>query len=124
MKKLLIIDDSILARMAIKKCLRDTPYDIAEATDGAEGVRLFREVAPHIVISDLTMPTMNGFELIAKVRESSAHAIIIIMTADTQKKTMDRVMEAGAYAVLNKPPKKEALLEVMSRALEAIKKEV
>lgn len=121
-KKILIIDDSLLARMAVKKCLADEQgLEISEAQDGVQGVAAFRETLPDLTFCDLTMPNMSGFEALAEMKKIREDALIIILTADGQKKTLDKVMEAGAFMVINKPPRKEAVLDAIAQAGEAKK---
>ena len=97
-KKVLIIDDSIIARMGTKKCIPKEGYEIFEAINGQEGLDKFKEINPHITFLDLTMPIMDGPEALKKMREHDREAIIVIMSADTQQSTIDNVLALGANA--------------------------
>lgn len=113
-KKILIVDDSIVSRMGIKKCIpKNLPYELHEASDGFEGVKKFRAITPDITFLDLTMPVMTGFEALAEIKNIDKHAIIIVITADIQKKTIEKVLDLGALMVLKKPTTKEDIQDAL-----------
>lgn len=121
-KKILIIDDSMLARMAVRKCLSDLPgLEIHEASDGVEGLAKFIELKPDLTFCDLTMPNMNGFEALKMMRKHSPGALVIVLTADTQKTTLGRVIADGAFMVLHKPPRREEVLDAFGKAEQRVK---
>lgn len=117
MAKILIIDDSVVARLSLKACLPKDTHQLLEAADGLQGVALFTTERPDITFLDLTMPGMDGAEALRQIRTADAHARVIILTADIQRKTIERVMQLGAYAVIKKPPSQEAVLTELNRAL-------
>lgn len=116
-KKILLVDDSIVARMGLKKAIpKDVPYEFYEAADGASGVEQFKTVAPDVVFLDLTMPVMTGFQALDEIMKIDKSAAVIVVTADIQKKTMDRVLEAGALLVISKPPSQEEIRSALEKA--------
>ncbi len=121
-KKILIIDDSPVARMILKKSLSSRgDYEIFEAGDGQAGLEKFLEVRPDVTFLDLTMPVMDGFEILPKILEIDPKAMIIVATADIQAKTVFKIMELGALKMLKKPVVKDqvhALLEEVEGLLE------
>ncbi len=119
-RKVLIIDDSLLARMAVKKCIPDDRYDVTEASDGASGLIKYKEIGPDITFLDLTMPVMDGFKVLEEVRKINDKALVIVLTADIQTKTREKVMALGAFTVLKKPPIKNEILEAIERAEELL----
>ena len=117
-KKILIIDDSIVARMGLKKAIpKDVSYEFSEAVDGADGVEKFKTVAPDVVFLDLTMPVMTGFQALDEIMKIDKKAVVIVVTADIQKKTIDRVLEAGALLVISKPPSQEEIRSALEKAV-------
>ncbi len=121
--RLLLIDDSLLARMAVKKCISNLDkFDIYEAADGASGLAKYREIHPDITLLDLTMPVMDGFKTLEEIRKIDERAIVIILTADIQKKTTERVMSLGAFMALKKPPIKEEVIDALKKAEEILSK--
>jgi two-component system chemotaxis response regulator CheY len=116
--KILVIDDSLLARMAVKKSLPESPpYELAEAADGAQGIKLFGEMAPDIVFTDLTMPVISGFAVLEMLRKLDPRVPVIVLSADIQKRTYEKVMELGAFRMLRKPPQKEEIRRALADAL-------
>jgi two-component system chemotaxis response regulator CheY len=116
-KKILIADDSGVARKIMKSCLpKDYGFELCEAVDGSDAVKKYQEICPDLTFMDLTMPVMDGLQALARIKELNGDAIIIVSSADVQKKTVERVMELGAFMMIKKPPSKEvvnnALLEV------------
>lgn len=116
-KKILIVDDSIVARMGLKKAiLKDASYELYEAFDGLSGLEQFKTVAPDVTFLDLTMPVMTGFEALDEIKKIDKNAVVIVVTADIQKKTVDRVLEAGALLVISKPPSQEEISGALEKA--------
>ena len=116
-KKILIVDDSIVARMGLKKAIpKDVPYEFYEASEGASGLEQFKAVAPDVTFLDLPMPVMTGFQALDEIKKIDKNAAVIIVTADIQKKTMDRVLEAGAILVISKPPSREEIRGALEKA--------
>ncbi|MBF0553440.1 MAG: response regulator [Nitrospirae bacterium] len=116
-RKILIVDDSTSARFFIKGCIpKDKGYEFFEASDGAKGVDAYKNFRPDVTFMDLTMPVMTGFEAIEVIKAFDPHAAIIVLTADIQTKTIERVTALGISTVLKKPPVKatveEALLKI------------
>lgn len=116
-KKILIVDDSVVARMGVKNCiLKDASYEIYEASDGFMGVEEFKRVSPDITFLDMTMPVMSGIQALEEIKKIDENAIVIVITADTQPKTIEKVKELGALTLLRKPPKKEDVINAIAKA--------
>lgn len=118
-KKILIVDDSVVARMGVKNCiLKDASYEIYEAFDGFMGVEEFKRVSPDITFLDMTMPVMSGIQALEEIKKIDENAIVIVITADVQPKTIEKVKELGALTLLRKPPKKEDIINAIAKAKE------
>lgn len=116
-KKVLIVDDSPVSRMIVKKCLpKDQNLEVFEAGDGKEGLEKFKAVSPDVTFLDLTMPVMDGFQALTEIKKANPAAVVIVLTADIQQKTVDRVMAAGAFTVVPKPPSAEIIEESLAKA--------
>jgi two-component system chemotaxis response regulator CheY len=114
--KILIVDDSMAARMLMKGFFSDeNSFMILEAENGERAVDIYKRESPDITFLDLTMPVMDGFEALRLIREYDPGAIVIIITADIQKKSVERAMELGAYTVVKKLPAKETIIEIISK---------
>jgi len=116
MVKIVVADDSNLIRMKLKKHLKDE-YDVIEAHNGRDALLKIKIEKPDIVLSDLLMPEMDGFELLRRIKEDKILVPVVVLTADIQFETNQKCLELGAYKVLNKPPNREELLKTLEEAL-------
>lgn len=104
--RILVIDDSPLMRALITKHLRNFGFlNLAVAGDGAEGLRIVREWHPDLVLTDLLMPTMDGFEFCHHMRSGKNPSTIPILALTGMDKSEDRsaVFSAGATDLITKP---------------------
>ena len=117
-KKILIVDDSIIARMAVKKAIpKDKPYELHEASDGLEGLEKFKTIVPDVTFLDLTMPVMTGFQALEEIKKIDKNALVIILTADIQAKTMEKVNNLGVFMMIKKPSSKEEIQDALEKAI-------
>ena len=104
--KILVTDDSKMARKMVIKTLKESTnreLDIFEAQNGQEALDLNKEHLPKLVFLDLTMPIMDGFTALEKIKEFDKNAKVVIVSADIQKLSMDRVLVLGAFNFVKKP---------------------
>ena len=122
MARIMIIDDSLVARMSLKACIpKDGGHEIKEGNDGSVAIDLYQTFKPDVTFMDLTMPGVDGMAALAEIRRLDPTARVIILTADIQTRTIERVMELGAFGLLKKPPVKEAVQTELTKALAAEK---
>jgi len=115
--RILIVDDSPVARKMLKSCVpKDREYEIQEAGNGVEGVEKYKEFSPDITFLDLTMPVMDGYKTIPEIRKINPEAIIIVITADIQPKSIAEVISLGAFTLLKKPARKESIQDAIEQA--------
>lgn len=111
---LLICDDSNMAR---KQLLRALPTDwgvsVTMATNGREGLEAIRQGLGQVVLLDLTMPEMDGYQVLAAVRAENLQAKIIVVSGDVQTEAIRRVLELGALAFLKKPADPDELKKTL-----------
>lgn len=115
MVSLLIVDDSPISRKIIRKLLPPGDYDIREAGNGIDCLKLYHQAKADMVFLDLTMPGMDGFETLARLRALDPKAKVVVVTADIQSGSQTRVLDMGALLVIAKPPKAEKLKQVMEQ---------
>ena len=104
--KILVTDDSKMARKMVIKTLTENiegDLEIFEAQNGQEALDLYKEISPKIVFLDLTMPIMDGFAALEKIKEFDKNAKVVVISADIQKLSMDRVLQLGAFNFVKKP---------------------
>jgi len=120
-KKILLVDDSRASRFIIKGCIpKDRGYELSEAADGKEGLEMYREFKPDITFLDLTMPVMDGYEALGEIRKYDSNALVIVLTADIQKKSRDKVKDLGAFKIIAKPPSSKIMEQALSEAEEML----
>lgn len=103
--KVLIVDDTHTLRSLVQIYLIAQGWEFAEACDGAEGLAKARALRPDVVISDVTMPVMDGFELCAAIRGDPAlrHMPVLLLTMLGDEASRERGVLVGASAFLTKP---------------------
>ena len=115
--KILIVDDSPVSRKIVRKCLpKEQNFEIFEAGDGKDGVEQFKKNNPDVTLLDLTMPVMDGFAALEEMKKINGKASVVVLTADIQPKTVDKVMGLGALMVIPKPVSAEAIEEALMKA--------
>jgi CheY-like chemotaxis protein len=117
--KILTVDDSKTIRMIVKKAFR--PYDcqIVEGENGVEGLALAAKEKPDLIILDITMPVMNGAEMLAKLKEDAdLKAIpVIMLTAEAGKENVMKIVQMGVKDYMVKPFKGEQLIERVTKIM-------
>lgn len=118
--KIIVVDDSKLARVSLIKILKEYFPDviIKEASNGQEALDLLEFITPNVIFLDLTMPVMNGYELLEILNKNNTTVPIYVLTADIQKSSREKVIELGVKDTIHKP----VTLEKIQDVLEAIKK--
>ncbi len=117
MTRILLIDDSRYARSTLKQVLGDG-YEYLEAADGLSGLELYFLEKPDLVILDLTMPGMNGLEMLAQLKAIQPSAKVIVCSADVQEYSQQEALRLGACGFIQKPVVPEILREAVSAELE------
>ena len=105
MTTILLIDDSAPMRLSIRKMLEAEGYAVSEAEDGAAGLSQFRALNPSLVICDLMMPDVNGFDAIREMRRLAPAAKIIVISGALFGVADHAVMmeRLGLAAIIEKP---------------------
>lgn len=113
---LVICDDSNMAR---KQLLRALPAEwgvsVTQATNGLEGLEAVRRGLGQVMLLDLTMPVMDGYQTLAAIRAENLEAKIIVVSGDVQDEAVRRVMELGALAFIKKPADPDELKNTLTR---------
>lgn len=114
--KILVTDDSKMARKMVIKTLNEIFADnveIYEAQNGQEALELYKQLHPNITFLDLTMPVMDGFEALEKIKEYDKNAKVVIISADIQKLSMDKALQLGAFNFVKKPIDTEKMQQIL-----------
>ena len=114
-----VADDSISVRKFIGRMLEKAGYRVMLASDGLEAAELVAQHGCHLVITDLEMPRMTGYELMAQLRQSpSTRRIpVMVVTSRAGAKHRDRAIKEGAVAFLTKPVQEDQLTEAVEQLI-------
>jgi two-component system, chemotaxis family, sensor kinase CheA len=119
-KRILVVEDSITSRMLLKGILETAGYEVKTAVDGIEALTALRTEAFDLLVSDVEMPRMNGFDLTARLRADKAlgELPVVLVTALESREDRERGVEVGANAYLVKRSLEQGnLLEALRRLL-------
>ena len=120
MQNILVIDDDKLMCMALARILASAGYNVVQASDGDEGLNLYRTQEFDLVITDLIMPDKEGIQIIRELRKEDSTIRIIAMSAGGRGGATDYLKWAklmGAKHCMSKPIKREELLAAVSAVL-------
>jgi len=111
MKRVLIADDSETSRELIRTVLESSAYEAFEARDGIEAARLARELCPDLIILDLHMPGLGGFEVVSELRQDARFTAtpVMALTASAMRGDRERAIAAGFDSYVSKPISLSAL---------------
>ena len=116
MKTILIVEDSELNIDLLSQILEES-YKLVVARDGLQGVRLTEEVKPDLVLMDISMPVMDGFEATHKIRERFKTLPIIGLSANAMQGDCEKAIAAGCNDYLTKPVDEILLLKKLQEHL-------
>jgi CheY-like chemotaxis protein len=100
----LVVDDSPMARKMLIRALPSTwDIGITQAASGVEALAAYRAGRVDVMFLDLTMPEMDGYQVLETLRREDLNCLVIVVSADVQEKAQQRVLELGAIAFIKKP---------------------
>ncbi|MBD2463229.1 response regulator transcription factor [Oscillatoria sp. FACHB-1407] len=120
MKKILIVDDDITLRTAIIRYLQNRGYAVQDASSGVEGLAMFEQNPPDLVVSDVMMPEMDGFEFCRRLRATRSGQLVPFIFLSSRTEVDDRVQghQIGADDYLVKPFEPKELVAKIEAQLE------
>ena len=121
--KFLIVDDFSTMRRIVRGLLKEIGYNNAEeAEDGAVALGMLKNQKFDFVVSDINMPNMNGFELLAAIKkdESLKHLPVLMVTAEARKEDIVRAAQDGAAGYIVKPFTKATLEEKVQKIMQKL----
>lgn len=124
MALILIVDDSPSQILNQKKILEKHGHQVITAENGQTGISMAKERNPDLILMDVVMPDLNGFQATREIskNESTAHIPIIIVTTKDKETDMMWAKRQGAKAYIVKPVKEKELLNAINQTLSEIKK--
>jgi signal transduction histidine kinase len=116
--RILVVDDEEIVLDSCTEILRGEGYQLATAADGERGLALVKEFRPDIVVVDLKMPGLSGFDVLARLKESDPTIVTIVITGYATVSSAVEAMKHGAYDFLPKPFTPEEFRLIIRRAVE------
>lgn len=113
----LIVDDVATNREVLSDLLTINGFETRMAADGPEGIRIHDAWRPQVVLLDIRMPEMDGFEVMGRLRQGGSKAVIVALTASVIPGAAEKVLGAGGNALLLKPYREVELLTVLAKLL-------
>jgi len=116
---ILLIDDEIRQLRPVRLGLMRSGYSVQTAKDGAIGLQILSHAAPDVIILDLEMPEMNGYEFIHRIKENPQldNIPVIVLTGRGDYRSMTQTYELGTDLFLNKPVSIKALISAIRRVM-------
>jgi two-component system cell cycle response regulator DivK len=104
-QKILVVDDNRDNRELVVKVLKNRGYDMVEAVDGEDALRKAQEERPCLILMDISLPKMDGYEVIRRLKSQEEYRDIpiVALTAHVMKGDKERAMDAGCIGYIPKP---------------------
>ncbi|OGQ51851.1 MAG: two-component system response regulator [Deltaproteobacteria bacterium RIFCSPLOWO2_02_FULL_53_8] len=117
MKTIMVVDDSASVRQVVNIILKNSGYDVIEASDGVDAMHKLCGRKVSLVICDVNMPNMDGITFVRTMKTSQTHKFtpVIMLTTESSASRKDEGRQAGAKAWFVKPFKPETMLEAVSK---------
>ena len=119
--KILFVEDEDSVRINAISYLKRLFEEVYEAKDAFEAFEIIESKKPHIIITDINMPKINGLEMIRKIREKNLDTNIIVLSAFTQTSYLLEAIELGLVKYLVKPIRHETIYPILSQCVKKIK---
>ncbi len=116
-KTVLTVDDSRMMREMLAMVLREAGFNVLQAEDGIEGLKVLEDADPDVIITDINMPNLDGYGFIEGVRRDRRHRSrpILVLSTESDPDKKGRARAAGATGWIVKPFKAESLIDAIRR---------
>ncbi|MFQ6099778.1 MAG: response regulator [Anaerolineae bacterium] len=117
--RILYIEDDPSNRLLVRRILEAEDYSVLEATDGLAGLEMAAQMQPDLILLDINLPEIDGYDLARRFRETPGlqHVPILALTANVMKGDRERTLEAGCDGYIQKPIDVDRLPEQVKEAL-------
>ena len=116
-RRVLVIDDDEMMLNTLQDLLYRGGYEVLSTADGPQGITIFKERHPELVLLDFGLPSMNGLEVLRKIRDLDAQARVVVVTGHASDESAQVALRNGALSYLTKPVDPDALLQMLDAQL-------
>lgn len=116
-RTILVIDDEGIVRISCKRILEPEGFNVDIASDGYEAIELIKKQVYDLIITDLKMPKMDGFEVLRWIKDISPSSKVIVITGFSTPDIAEKSLSAGAAKYLEKPFSPETLISVVKAVI-------
>jgi YesN/AraC family two-component response regulator len=113
--KILVVEDDFGSREFLISLIKLEGYDVRQAVNGEEGLQVYKEYSPNLIICDIQMPKMDGLEMLSRLRDEKQDVIFIITTAFGSEDYAIEALRLGANNYLKKPIDKKSLIGLIKK---------
>ncbi|MFQ5894222.1 MAG: sigma-54-dependent transcriptional regulator [Nitrospinota bacterium] len=117
-KRILVVEDNAPLRETLAKMIAREDYEVDQAEDGERALALLADRAPHLILTDLRMPRMDGLQLLKVVKRLRPETEVVMLTAFGTIETAVEAVREGAYDFIEKPSERAHVLKVIRKAIE------
>ena len=116
---ILVVEDTSTVREEICDILKMEGFNVTEAENGKQGLKLAQIVKPNLILSDIVMPEMNGFELYEKIQENSEinNIPVVFLSAKADKNILKKAKEMGTGEYIIKPVSPDTLIKTIKKRI-------
>ncbi|HET6273365.1 MAG TPA: response regulator [Bacteroidota bacterium] len=119
MSKVLVIDDDEMLLSLMQNILQGEGYTILSTADGPRGIAIYKEERPDVVLLDLGLPSMNGLEVLRRIRSFDDKAKVIVVTGYGSAESVEVAYRSGAWDFVQKPFNNADVLKLIKTAIDA-----
>lgn len=116
--KILVVDDEDMVREIVGEYLKDDGHEVAIASNGIEALNIYKAGGIKLVLSDMTMPGMDGYELYGKIKEVDPKAKFCVMSGYCDADELQDMKDKGIDGFIKKPFRRDDILGCISSALQ------
>ena len=117
MKRILVVDDQYGIRVLLCEILQKDGYEMYEAANGVQALKIVKEKQPDLVLLDMKIPGMDGLEILRRIKGEHAHINVIMMTAYGELNLINEAMNLGAITHFAKPFDIDDIRQVIKESL-------
>ncbi|MDP2432105.1 MAG: EAL domain-containing protein [Pseudomonadota bacterium] len=120
--RVLVVEDDAITRVQLRRMLSHIVTEVRVATDGAEGLALWREWRPDLVVADIMMPVMNGLDMSRAIKEEEPETQIIVVSSSSEVEHLRQALDIGIDRYVSKPVDERLLHDAIGKCLRDLRR--